>query len=213
MTIVDEAEDEDHLYSYRPFKQKMRQKECIVDKANGEDFIFSTTKGVLSWNHLKNACPMLNNFPCVKVMRVKSSKFAQSFCLIVLTLAYCEEKNWMQIKVDEQSPHLPHSLAKQWFSSCLFPPLWNCISSNRVSHKWEGNTWVAHGVAHYTWIDKPPGDAAGPRRELKCEETFCLPVSLFSSIVKIHLTFVLGPGARGKHLIRPYFALEKSRSH
>ena len=48
MSIVDEAEDEDHLYSYLPFKQKMRQKECIVDKANGEDFIFSTTKGVLS---------------------------------------------------------------------------------------------------------------------------------------------------------------------
>ena len=121
MTIVDEAEDEDHLYSYMPFKQKMRQKECIVDKASGEDFIFSTTKGVLSWNHLKNACSMLNNFPCVKVMCVKSSKFAQSYCLIVLTLAYCEEKNWMQIKVDEQSPHLPHSLAKQWLSA--FSPL------------------------------------------------------------------------------------------
>ena len=45
MTIV---EDEDHLYSYMPFKQKMRQKECIVDKASGEDFIFSATKGVLS---------------------------------------------------------------------------------------------------------------------------------------------------------------------
>ena len=48
MSIVDEAEDEDHLYSYLPFKQKMRQKECIVDKASGEDFIFSMTKGVLS---------------------------------------------------------------------------------------------------------------------------------------------------------------------
>ena len=44
-TIV---EDEDHLYSCMPFKQKMRQNECIVDKASGEDFIFSTTKGVLS---------------------------------------------------------------------------------------------------------------------------------------------------------------------
>ena len=100
--------------------------------------------------------------------------------------------------------------------SLPFPPsvelhfLESCLAQMRGEHlggPWGG--WA--GVAHYTWIDKPPGDAAGPRGELKCEETFCLPVSLFSSIVKIHLTFVLGPGARRKHLIRPYFALEKSR--